>query len=217
MSRAATASAGVPSLEQWTGAFGDAYVDRNAFSPAKLKPGMAAFERMLPGRGARSILEVGSNVGLNLRYVRALRPTAKLFAVEPNAKAFAQLTREPSLALAGAWQASAQALPLADDSVDLAFTCGVLIHVPPDELGRATDEIVRVSRRYVLCAEYFSHTPTEAPYRGQSGLLFKRDFGAWYADRFPQLRCTNYGFLWQRELPAFDNIHWWLFKKRSSR
>ena len=200
-------------LEAWTGSFGDAYVERNVHAPWKLRPGVTAFQRMLPQRGVRSILEVGSNIGLNLRYLRALRPQAKLFAVEPNAKAFAQLTRNVRLKLAGAWQADAFELPLADRSVDLVFTCGVLIHIPPDDLGRATDELVRVARRYVLCMEYFSHAPVDVPYRGQAGLLFKRDFGAFYADRFPRLRCVAYGFLWQRELPAFDNLTWWLFKK----
>jgi hypothetical protein len=102
---------------------------------------------------------------------------------------------------------------MADASVDLAFTAGVLIHIAPADLGQATDEIVRVARKYVLCAEYFAHTPEEVPYRDQMGLLFKRDFGAFYVDRYPQLRCIDYGFLWQREYAVWDNVTWWLFEK----
>jgi hypothetical protein len=104
-------------------------------------------------------------------------------------------------------------LPFADGSIDLVFTSGVLIHVAPDNLGRVTDEIVRVARHYVLCIEYFSHEPQSVPYRGMEGYLFKRDFGAFYLDRYPGLRVVDYGFLWQR-LDSADNSNWWLFAKR---
>ena len=112
-----------------------------------------------------------------------------------------------------AWNRDAFQLPLADLSIDLVFTAGVLIHIAPDDLGRATGEIVRVARKYVLCIEYFSHTAVEVSYRGQMGLLFKRDFGAFYLDRFFNLKCVDYGFLWQREFRIFDNPNWWLFSK----
>jgi len=93
------------------------------------------------------------------------------------------------------------------------FTAGVLIHIAPEHLSRATDEIMRVSKKHVLCIEYYSPTPVESKYRGQNRLLFKRDFGAFYLDRYPNLKCIKYGFLWKRELPVFDNVNWWLFEK----
>jgi hypothetical protein len=115
--------------------------------------------------------------------------------------------------LKGAWNCSGFDIPLDDSSIDLVFTNGVLIHVAPEDLGRITDEIVRVSKNYVLCCEYFSHVPEEVPYHGQNGLLWKRDFGAFYQERFPQLQCISYGFLWERELQIFDDMNWWLFCK----
>ena len=51
------------------------------------------------------------------------------------------------------------------------------------------------------------------PYRGQEGLLFKRDFGGLWLDSFPSLRTVAYGFAWKR-VTGVDNLTWWLFEKR---
>ena len=103
-------------------------------------------------------------------------------------------------------------LPLDDGAVDLAFTSGVLIHVPPDDLETAYGEIHRVATRYILCVEYFSPTPVEIPYRGHEGLLFKRDFGGMWLDLFPGLETVANGFFWRRTT-GLDDINWWLFRK----
>lgn len=202
-------------LEKWTSDFGDEYAERNAFAEWRMTPGIEAFRRMLSGQEVDSVLEVGCSVGLNLIFIHTLfAGRVQLYGVEPNPKAYQTLLRQPQIKLAGAWNCDAFSLPMADASVDLAFTAGVLIHIAPADLGRATDEIVRVAKRYVLCAEYFSHTPVEVPYRHHLGLLFKRDFGAFYVDRYAHLRCINYGFLWQREYASWDNVNWWLFEKQ---
>jgi len=203
-----------PQLEAWSGPFGDAYVDRNAYADWKMEPGTKAFRRIIGGLDIKSVLEVGSSIGLNLLFINELfKGNLKLYAVEPNRKAFDTLVSQTLMRLEKAWNCDAFQLPLADSSIDLVFTAGVLIHISPDDLCRAMDEIVRVARRYVLCIEYFSHEPVEMPYRNQMGLLFKRDFGAFYLERFPNLKCMQYGFLWQREFKIFDNLTYWLFKK----
>ena len=101
---------------------------------------------------------------------------------------------------------------MADREVELSFTTGVLIHVPPSELGAAVDELYRVSSRYILMSEYFADQPEEKTYRGQEGLLFKRDFGKFMLDRHPDLMILDYGFFW-RDAGAVDNGNWWLFRK----
>lgn len=117
------------------------------------------------------------------------------------------------MGLTESWNCDAFNLPLSDNAIDLVFTSGVLIHIHPDKLGKAADEIVRVAGKYVLCLEYFSNEPEERPYRGEEGLLFKRDFGSYYLDRFDCLECIDYGFVWKRANKLFDNVNWWLFKK----
>ena len=198
----------------WTGDFGNGYIERNRLTQEGLRYGATGFSRLLGGLSIESILEVGSNIGLNLHFIRAaLGQDVRLFAVEPNKQAYSTLTSPDGPDLEQAWNCSGFELPLGEEGVDLAFTAGVLIHVAPDDLGAMTDEIVRVARRYVLCVEYFSHTPQEIEYRNEKVLLFKRDFGAFYLDRYPMLRPVQNGFLWQRELPVFDNLNWWLFEK----
>jgi len=61
--------------------------------------------------------------------------------------------------------------------------------------------------------EYFSHEPSSVTYRGHNDVLFKRDFGKFYIDNFPDLKVVSYGFIWQKEFSCFDNINWWLFEK----
>ncbi|MGD8332146.1 MAG: methyltransferase domain-containing protein [Desulfobacterales bacterium] len=202
-------------LNFWLGKNGNSYIERNKFEEWMLKPGAEAFERILGSINFQSVLEVGSNIGRNLIYLTHLYgDTLELYAVEPNKTAFDGLTSEPRLkTLRRAWNCKASNLPIADASIDLVFTSGVLIHITPDELQRATDEIVRVSKKYVLCIEYFSHKPESVAYRGKTDLLFKRDFGTFYLDTYPELNCCGYGFLWQREFLVFDNLTWWLFKK----
>ena len=208
-------SAKTRQLQAWEGGFGEEYIERNDFEEWKMEYGVKAFRRIFKGIKPDSILEVGSNIGRNLYFIdNVLNKSAKLYALEPNRKAYERLISPGNgLKLEAAYNCDAFSIPLSDSSVDLTFTAGVLIHIAPDDLGRAVDEIIRVSRKYVLCIEYFSHTPEDIVYHGQKGLLFKRDFGGFYLDRFPNLEIVNYGFLWQREFRIFDDLTWWLFKR----
>lgn len=203
-------------LKFWTGEFGNAYWERNQVTPEKLRSGVKAYRRIFQGIKVESVLEVGSNIGVQLSVIRKLlKSKVKLYAVEPNKIAFSLLTKNKDLALTRAYNCDAFHLPFKDHSVDLVFTSGVLIHISPDNLIHATREIVRVAKRYVLCIEFFSHEPEEKAYRGNRNVFFKRDFGAFYLDHFPELVPVNYGFFWQRDVPLFANANWWLFEKKS--
>jgi pseudaminic acid biosynthesis-associated methylase len=202
-------------LRQWCGDFGDDYVSRNSFEDWKLEPGKEAFRRILKKIEINSIMEIGCNIGLNLIFLSDLyKKNIDLYAVEPNKKAFSILTSDSRIRLKNAWNTSVFELPVPDEYVDLVFTSGVLIHIAPADLGAATDEIVRVSKKYILCIEYFSHIPESIRYYDMENLLFKRDFGSFYLDRYLNLECIDYGFLWQRELKIFDNLTYWLIEKR---
>ncbi len=201
-------------LEQWAGAFGDAYVERNPATAQNVRLRLRALAPILArldGAPPRSILECGCNVGLNLRALRQLTD-AELFAVEPNRTAREIVVRDEVLDPAHLLEGSLAALPFADASMELVFTSGVLIHVPPAHLARALHEVHRVSRRYVLAIEYFSARPEAVTYRGHAELLWKRDFGGAYLDLFPTLRPIDAGFLWSRT-SGCDDATWWLFEK----
>lgn len=200
-------------IELWTSAFGREYAARNPITDQGSRRLMRRWARMLSQAIApfpNSVLEVGCNLGRNLA---ALLPmVAEVHAVEPNLEVMERARADPRLTGARIQAGSAFDLPFADGSIDLVFTSGVLIHIAPEDLPRAVDEVVRVARRYVLCIEYFSHEPVAVPYRGLEGQLFKRDFGQYYLDRHPELRVLDYGFFW-KPVDAADNSNWWLFAK----
>lgn len=159
----------------------------------------------------RSILDVGANLGTNLRALWALTG-ARLLALEPNDKARAILVRDGVAVADDVRGGVAQAIDFADDAADLVFTSGVLIHIHPDHLAAAMAEIHRCSARWIVCIEYFSDKQEEIAYRGHAERLFKCDFGGLWLDRFPGLAVAGYGFAWKR-VTGLDNLTWWVFEK----
>jgi spore coat polysaccharide biosynthesis protein SpsF len=201
-------------IDAWKGEFGDDYAARNRATEETVGNAARAFGEILShveDNPPASILEVGANIGINLRALAGITD-AELFAVEPNASARDRLVADKVVAPDHLFDAMATKLPLDNGAVDLAFTSGVLIHVPPADLETAYGEIHRVAARYILCMEYFSPTPVEIPYRGHKGLLFKRDFGGMWLDLFPDLETVANGFFWRRTT-GLDDINWWLFRK----
>ena len=201
-------------IDAWKGKFGDDYAARNRATEEAVGNVVRAFVEILShvkDSPPTSILEVGANIGINLRALAGITD-AELFAVEPNASACEQLVADKVLPQDRLFDAVATKLPLDDGAVDLVFTSGVLIHVPPEDLEAAYGEIHRVAARYILCIEYFSSTPVSISYRGHEGLLFKRDFGGMWLDLFPGLDPVANGFFWKRTA-GLDDVNWWLFRK----
>ncbi len=210
-------TSGRPQSDQerlWRGPFGSEYISRNVPDDAKLAALSVHWARVLRGtvgEPPRSLLEVGANIGLNLRALSRVT-TADLYALEPNEDARARLRKDAVLPADRIFDGVASNIPMGDGQADLVMTSGVLIHIHPDDLLASCSEIVRVARRWVVCAEYFSDVEQEVLYRGHQAALFKRDFGAFYLDNFPDLTLVDYGFAWKRAT-GLDNLTWWLFRK----
>lgn len=201
----------------WRGDFGDNYIERNRPDAENIRPRLQLWSQILSrmaGRPPKSILEVGANVGINLRTL-SLLSNAELWAVEPNDKARSQLVSDRIVSQDKVFGGSGAELGLPDQSIDLVFTSGVLIHIHPDDLLDNCRQMHRVSRRYIGCIEYFSDSPVELKYRDHANKLFKRDFGGFWMDNFPDLQLVDYGFAWKR-MTGLDNLTWWLFEKRDS-
>lgn len=201
-------------LKFWRGDFGNAYVDRNSSEADHLRARVAMWSPIMAsmvGTPPRSILEVGANIGNNLRALRQLTG-AEFYALEPNEKARGILVGEGVVPAKNVRDGFAASIDLADGAVDMAFTSGVLIHVHPDDLEASCREIHRVASRYIICIEYFADTPEEIAYRGHAERLFKRDFGSYWLALFPEMETIAYGFAWKR-LTGLDNLTWWVFRK----
>jgi pseudaminic acid biosynthesis-associated methylase len=196
----------------WAGQFGDEYIGRNQGEPL-IGSNLALFSAALAKTsGVKSLLEFGSNIGLNLRAIRQLLPHVELDAIEINARAVEHLK-----AWGGVKTIHHDSILnfKADRTWDLALIKGVLIHISPDFLPQVYDSLFRASNRYILVVEYYNPTPVEVSYRGHAGKLFKRDFAGDMLDKYPSLHVVDYGFVWRRD-PVFpqDDPTWFLLEKR---
>ncbi len=187
-------------LNEWQGAFGEAYTDRNTVDWHERVP---AFREILGPLVIRTALEVGCNRGHNLLALEHLG--ISVVGVEPQAHARSIAQAAGLLVTDGDIYESGEVTGAAS----LVLCCGVLIHVPPERLSEAMAELVRVSRRYVLSIEYASEAETEIEYHGRSNMLWKRDYGALWAarDDVTLVRTGDLG-------PVWDDATYWLMEKR---
>ena len=193
----------------WKADFGIAYASRNVQLSEHRRP---FFSRLLEQTGPiNSACELGANIGENLKSLRQVQPGLELYATEINPVAFARLQE------LGFVMAENKAIQDYEPSrnFELVFTCGVLIHLNPGDLEETYRKMVRLSSRYILVNEYFNPTPTQISYRGHDNKLFKRDFAGELLDLHQdQLEVIDYGFLWRRMEPGWDDTTWTLFQKK---
>lgn len=195
------------SLEQlWAGDFGAAYIDRNRVIDERRT---SFWADLITGSRIRSVLEIGCGQGANLKPIAGLLDPHDVWGVDINEDALA-LARlhAPGVNVVAS---RARRLPFRDDLADLVFTVGVLIHQPETTLPIVMAEIVRCSSRYVLWAEYHATNTEEVPYRGETGALYRRDYGAIYRELFPELGVVREGFLGPDD--GFDRVTWQLLEK----
>ena len=190
--------------EFWEGEGGDEYTKRTRVDWRARIP---FWKMILDGTGARSVFEFGCNAGYNLTAIQAhngFYKSPEVYGSDVNNGALEQ-----------ARMAGINAY-LSDDDYnvlpcELAFTAGVLIHIPPEDLFRTMKKIISKSTDYILAVEYYAEEETEIEYRGENGLLWKRDYGKLYQDM--GLSLTHHGNTEHRKAIGFDNCHWWLLRK----
>lgn len=189
----------------WAGEGGNAYIERNRIEWAKRVPFWGGvLRRTNPGL----VLELGCNIGANLRAINACRMGVRMIGVDVNKDAVGEAQSHGLTALHGDIQ---QALrTYSPGTFDLTFTAGCLIHVPPAELDATMRGLMALSNRYVLAIEYAAKRPgviEEVVYRGQAGLLWRADYGKLYEAMGLKLADQwNAG-------EGFDNCTAWLFEK----
>ena len=197
--------------EFWAGQFGDEYVGRNQ-GQQFVTSNIALFSRILSRTsGVQSLIEFGSNIGMNLMAMNHLCPKIELSAIEINASAAEQLN---GLGYVKVYPQSILDFEC-DYQRDLALIKGVLIHINPDSLPQVYDLLYQASKRYICLAEYYNPTPVEVPYRGHVGRLFKRDFAGEMLKRFSDLQLVDYGFVYHGDLNfPMDDVNWFLLEKK---
>ncbi len=189
--------------EQWAGQFGAAYTARNRVD-WQLR--IEFWRGIIEQTGVRSVFEVGTNAGWNLSAIRKADPDVTLHGAEVNSVACRQAHHAgfPNVV----HDRALEVLQHFENTFDLVFTAGVLIHVPPAELEATMGAIVKASADYVLAVEYASDREEEVEYRGQAGMLWRRPYGALY---------QAMGLTLVDEFSAgdgFDRCRAWLLTKR---
>ena len=195
--------------EFWAGKFGDDYILRNN-SEDLLQNRIAFFKNiLLKTAGVSSVIEFGANIGLNLIAIRKTLPNTDIAAVELNEKAIEQLRVIPGICIYS--KSIFDFNP--DKKWDLVLVRGILIHINPVMLDKVYQKIYDSCVRYVLLAEYYSPNPEEVLYRGNTGMLFKRDFAGEMLDKYSDLHLVDYGFKYYKENKYNDDITWFLLEK----
>ena len=199
--------------EFWKSQFGEQYRDKNTkFDEKRCDEAWSIMLRYFNGQLPQSILECGSNIGRNLKSLKSIAPSSELSLIELNKESFDIAVKRfsPKQKFNG----SIDQAPFENDSFDLVFTSGVLIHIHPNDLLPTMKKMFDLSDRYILLAEYFSREPESIIYHGQKDKLFKMDFGKYFLNNF-DVKILDYGFLWGHiyDDAGFDDMTWWLFEK----
>ena len=194
----------------WAGDFGDEYSSRNV-GIDWVASNTALFAKILACSGrVESVIEFGANIGLNLRAIKTLLPSAKLSAIEINDKAVKELESVSDVKIYN--QSILDFQP--EHTHEFVLIKGVLIHINPEHLSTVYELLYKTSKRYICLAEYYNPTPVEVLYRGHSSKLFKRDFAGEMMDRFNDLQLVDYGFAYHRDEFPQDDITWFLLEKQ---
>lgn len=195
----------------WAGDFGNDYIERNVGSEL-LASNLNFFSIALKqSKSVNSCLELGANVGMNLKALKLLFPSMDLSGIEINKQAvneLANITGENNAYHSSIfdWESN--------KNYDLTLIKGVLIHINPEKLESVYDTLYSYSNKYILLCEYYNPSPITINYRGHKDRLFKRDFAGEMLDKFSDLKLVDYGFSYHRDnsFPQ-DDITWFLLQK----
>lgn len=194
----------------WAGKFGDEYIDRNN-EDTLLDGNMYLFSKVLSNmKQIKSMIEFGSNIGINLVTMKKLIPTLEVSAVEINEKAVSILKKYGYINI---YHKSILNFNV-DYRRDFVLIKGVLIHMSPDVLNEVYETLYHSSSRYVCIVEYYNLTPIEVMYRGNKEKLFKRDFAGEMLEKYKDLKLIDYGFMYHKDHSYIgEDTNWFLLEK----
>ena len=190
----------------WAGKFGKEYTIRNSF----IDKGIFNFddwnnlllkeigltrtdlnELFFRGLEAQTVLEVGSNVGLQLNCFEKMNLFSKYYGVELQRYAISKSREMFPTAAFDIVEGSAEEIPFKDACCDLVMTNGVLIHIPPHNINKVLEEVYRCSKKYIFGYEYYQDEYSEKKYVGIERLLWRGNFCSMYLNKFSDLKIVK--------------------------
>lgn len=194
-------SAAVTDEVLWAGWYGIQYTTKFAVNWRERIPFLRS---VIEQTAAKSVLDVGTNAGWNLRALRDVDPSVKLAGAEINPHvAVTASSMEFDVEVCAAREVG-QRFPKA---FDLVMTSGVLIHVPPHLIGETMSAIIAASKRWILAVEY--PAPQETVVRSHVDVprAWARPYGRLYEDA--GLRVVGHGV----PEAGYPECAWWLMEK----
>jgi pseudaminic acid biosynthesis-associated methylase len=209
-------------MSAWDDRFGRQYTDRNSLTLEELDALYTKIygvsrrhlnQRFLSGIPfAARILEVGCNIGNQLLLLRNMG-YSDLHGIELQHYALIRARRQ--LENVSLIEASALEIPFANNSFDMVFTSGVLIHIAPANLRQVITEIHRCARSYIWGTEYYAPELEEVRYRGHDSLLWKMDYAKFYVEHCTDLELLRCERLRYQDGPNEDSM--FLLRKNEGR
>ena len=199
----------------WKNSYATDYINKN--SDFDIPSGINAWNIMLSkverNKLDNGILECGCNIGRNLDFLNRIIPEAPKSIIEISEPAYKYVVEKYNLE--SHFNGAIEDSRYENNKFGLVFSMGVLIHINPDNLKDVMQKMYDYSKDYILIGEYFNRTPVMINYNGEDNKLFKRDFGKLFIESF-NVDLVDYGFLWGHlyDKSGFDDITWWLFKKK---
>lgn len=195
--------------EIWSGTFGDLYINRNQTIEQvnenfKKETGITVqsifedFFAKIPKN--YSILELGCNIGVNISMLNKMG-FQEITGIEINKKASDIASKNNPYAKIV--NSSIEEFE-AQQTYDVVFTAGVLIHINPNYLNFIIKKIVNLSREYIFGFEYFSEDLKEVKYRNQLNSCWKQNFPKLYLTSFPNLKMKKIKKIFYKETDLVD-------------
>jgi pseudaminic acid biosynthesis-associated methylase len=196
----------------WESDFGDQYILRNK-SPQLLAANLSLFAEIFQSTELVSpkFLEFGANIGMNAQAIKLLFPDSIYSGVEINKNAHSELEKVADYAYLNSFEEFT-----GEQTYQVTFTKGVLIHLDPSSLDTAYEKLYQYTDKFILIIEYYNPSPVAIEYRGNHDKLFKRDFAGEILAKFPDLHLADYGFVYHRGRFPQDDLTWFLLQKSSN-
>jgi spore coat polysaccharide biosynthesis protein SpsF len=196
----------------WESEFGDQYILRNN-SPQLLAANLSLFAEIFKSTELVSpkFLEFGANIGMNAQAIKLLFPDSIYSGVEINKNAYSELEKVADHAYLNSFEEFT-----GEQTYQVTFTKGVLIHLDPSSLDTAYEKLYQYTDKFILIIEYYNPSPVAIEYRGNHDKLFKRDFAGEILAKFPDLHLADYGFVYHQGRFPQDDLTWFLLQKSSN-
>lgn len=180
----------------WAGAYGVLYSTKFIVDWTERIPFLRA---ILDHVQPKTVLDVGTNAGFNLRAIREIDESIELKGLEINS-----WVAQASAAMGFNTLVVPARMAHHFGPFDLAITSGVLIHVDP-EILEETMQSIAASAKWVLAIEYAA--PECIPKEGCLAPTYKRPYGRLYEKAGLTLEAEG------DSARGYPECAWWLLKR----